>query len=228
MLKRIFNYVDFYGVARTEEAYFYMNESELMELSLTPEGGFDTMLKRIIETHDGKTIIKTFREIIMKAYGKKSADGRQFIKSEELSTEFSQTPMFNALLMEIVMDSEKAAEFCSKIVPKSDSPVAVNARQAMAKVDMKKKVGSALPADFYAPISAPGYTEETMGEIPTTVEEVIGERPVEEEGVIQQDGVSAGRLFTHPIPTSQTTPEGMAPFTPYPLGSGTPPMTPPM
>lgn len=178
MLKRVFNYTDFHGVARTEEAFFNLNESELMELSLTPEGGFDTMIKRIIETHDGKTIIQTFREIIMKAYGRKSPDGRQFVKSDELSKEFSQTPMFNTLLMEVVTDAEKAAEFCSKIIPRADSPVAANARKAMAKVDMKKKLQASLPADFYAPINAPGYTEETMGEIPTTVEEIMGDEEV--------------------------------------------------
>lgn len=189
MLKRVFNYTDFHGVSRTEEAFFYLNESELMELSLTPEGGFNTMIKRIIETNDGKMIIKTFREIILKAYGKKSPDGRQFIKSDELSKEFSQTPMFNELLMEIVMDANKAAEFCTKIVPRSDSPIGANARKAMANVDMKKKLASSLPADFYAPISAPGYVEETMGEIPTTVEEVVreenqGAQPAETRGNI--------------------------------------------
>lgn len=188
MLKRVFNYTDFHGVARTEEAFFNLNESELMELSLTPEGGFDTMVKRIIETHDGKTIIQTFREIIMKAYGRKSPDGRQFVKSDELSKEFSQTPMFNTLLMEVVTDAEKAAEFCSKIIPRADSPVAANARKAMAKVDMKKKLQSSLPADFYAPINAPGYTEETMGEIPTMVEEIMGDEeqpPVPQTAPVQ-------------------------------------------
>lgn len=170
MLKRVFNYTDFYGVNRTEEAYFYLNESELMELSLTPEGGFDTMVKRIIETNDGKMIIKTFRDIILKAYGKKSPDGRQFIKSEEISKEFSQTPMFNELLMEIVMNASKAAEFCTKIIPRSDSRIAANARKAMSNVDMKKKLAVSLPDNFYAPINTPEYVEETMGDIPSTIE----------------------------------------------------------
>lgn len=245
MLKRVFNYVDFYGVARIEEAFFYLNESELMELALTPEGGFDTMIKRIIESHDSKTIIQTFREIIMKAYGKKSDDGRRFIKGADLSEDFSQTPMFNQLLMEIVTDSNKAAEFCSKIIPSSDSPVATNARKAMAKVDMKKKMAAALPADFYAPISAPGYREETMGEIPTTVEEVIGDNKVEGEPPAEQEmitvelsqpgSISADQLSTRQVPTANpamtatpppptVVPEQTIHFVPDPLGPTPQPM----
>lgn len=214
MLKRIFNYTDFHGVARTEEAFFYLNESELMELSLTPEGGFDRMVKRIIETQDGKTIIKTFREIILKAYGKKSPDGRQFIKSDELSKEFSQTPMFNELLMEIVMDASKAVEFCGKIVPRSDSSIALNARKAMANVDMKKKLSASLPANFYAPINTPGYVEETMGDIPTTIEEVMGEE--KQESPIPQSEVAVSGfsnqqtpyqpIMTPTVQTQMTTP----------------------
>lgn len=163
MLKRIFTYTDFLGNERTEEAFFNLTESEITEMSLAPQGGFDAMIKRIIEAHDGKQIMETFRAIILKAYGKKSEDGRRFIKSKEISEEFSQTPMFNKLYMEIVFDAEKAAEFVSKIMPSSKSTIAAKARENIAKMN-EKKTAKLIPEDFYAPIKTDGYTEETMGD----------------------------------------------------------------
>ena len=57
------------------------------------------------------------KELILKAYGVKSPDGRRFIKSQELSDEFAQTEAYSELFMELAQDAEKAAEFVNGIVP---------------------------------------------------------------------------------------------------------------
>ena len=86
-----------------------------MQLEVT--GGLDTMLQAIIKAQDIPTIAKLFKQIILKSYGQKSPDGRRFIKSDELSTEFSQTEAYNVLYMELSQDAEKAAEFIKGIIP---------------------------------------------------------------------------------------------------------------
>lgn len=75
------------------------------------------MLQAIVKAQDIPTIVKLFKQIILKAYGQKSPDGRRFIKSEELSTEFSQTGAYNVLYMELSQDAEKASEFITGIIP---------------------------------------------------------------------------------------------------------------
>ena len=91
MLKKTIPYVDYNGNKREEDFYFNLTETELAEMQMEVTGGLTTMLQAIIEAQDIPTIAKLFKEIVLKSYGKKSPDGRQFIKSEELSREFSQT-----------------------------------------------------------------------------------------------------------------------------------------
>lgn len=117
MLKKTIKYVDFNGVEREEDFWFNLMESEITEMELSKQGGLTESIKRIVQTQDGPKIIEIFKEIILKAYGEKSEDGRRFIKSKELSEAFSQTNAYSNLFMELSMDDKAAAEFINGIVP---------------------------------------------------------------------------------------------------------------
>ena len=91
MLKKTITFVDYNGVERTEDHYFNLTRAELLELETGTTGGLGEMINKIVQAKDVPTIMRTFKTIILKAYGKKSDDGRRFIKSEELATEFTQT-----------------------------------------------------------------------------------------------------------------------------------------
>lgn len=117
MLKRTFSYTDFDGVKREESAYFNLTKSELTEMELSATGGLTKMIEKIVETQDGARIISIFKELILKAYGEKSPDGRRFIKSKELSDAFSQTPMYDMLFMELATDADKASDFMKAVIP---------------------------------------------------------------------------------------------------------------
>lgn len=117
MLKKTITYEDYDGNKRTEDFYFNLSKAEIMEMELGVSGGMTKMLDRIIAEQDGERIIKTFKEIILKAYGEKSPDGKRFIKSEELSTAFSQTEAFSQLFMELATDADAAAKFVNGIIP---------------------------------------------------------------------------------------------------------------
>ena len=117
MLKKTIKYVDFNGIEREEDFWFNLMESEITEMELSKQGGLTESIKRIVQTQDGPKIIESFKEIILKAYGEKSEDGRRFIKSKELSEAFSQTNAYSNLFMELSMDDKAAAEFINGIVP---------------------------------------------------------------------------------------------------------------
>ena len=117
MLKKIITYTDYNGVERTEPFYFNLSKAELMEMELGVTGGMTEMLDKIIAAKDAPSLMKTFKEMIMKSYGIKSDDGKRLIKSEELSIAFTQTEAYNVLFMELITDDKAAADFVNGIIP---------------------------------------------------------------------------------------------------------------
>ena len=117
MLKKIITYTDYNGVERTEPFYFNLSKAELMEMELGVTGGMTEMLDKIIAAKDAPSLMKTFKEMIMKAYGVKSDDGKRLIKSEELSIAFTQTEAYSVLFMELITDDKAAADFVNGIIP---------------------------------------------------------------------------------------------------------------
>ena len=117
MLKKHIKYTDYDGNLREEDFYFNLNKAEIAEMEMSTAGGLDKMINQIISEQDGKRIIELFKELVLKSYGKKSADGKRFIKSDELSEEFSQTEAYSDLFMELATDADAAAAFVNGIIP---------------------------------------------------------------------------------------------------------------
>lgn len=121
MLKKTIKYTDYNGVERNEDFLFNLTKAELMEMELTTTGGMAEMIQQIVKAQDTPSIIKIFKEIILKAYGEKSADGKRFIKVNEaglpLSVEFAQTEAYSELFMELSTDADAAANFIKGIIP---------------------------------------------------------------------------------------------------------------
>lgn len=117
MLKKTMTFPDYNGLERTEDFYFNLTRAEIMEMELSTTGGLSEMISRIVAAKDAPAIIKVFKELILKAYGQKSADGKRFIKSKELSEEFAQTEAYSMLFMELATDADAAAKFVNAIVP---------------------------------------------------------------------------------------------------------------
>ena len=120
MLKETITFVDYNGVERTEDFYFNLTNAEVTEMEMSTSGGLAEMINRVVAAQDAPAIIKIFKDLILKAYGVKSPDGKRFIKSDEISTEFSQTEAYSELLMELMTDptGKKFADFFKGILPK--------------------------------------------------------------------------------------------------------------
>lgn len=117
MLKKTIKYVDYNGVERNEDFYFNLSKAELMEMEMSISGGLTEMINKIVNTQDAPAIIKIFKELVLKAYGEKSADGKRFIKSEEIATAFAQTEAYSELFMELATNADEAAKFVNGIMP---------------------------------------------------------------------------------------------------------------
>lgn len=117
MLKKTITYTDYNGVERTEDFYFYLSKADLIEMEMGTTGGFAEMIQKVVNAQDAPAIIKIFKDLILKAYGEKSADGKRFIKNDEIRDAFSQTEAYSQLFMELATDSDAAAKFVNGIMP---------------------------------------------------------------------------------------------------------------
>lgn len=117
MLTKEFTFTDYNGVERTEKHLFHLSQAEIMEMEMGTSGGLTEYIQKIIDAKDGPSIIKLFKELILKAYGVKSPDGRQFIKNDEVRNSFAQTEAYSMLFMELATDSDAAAAFVNGIIP---------------------------------------------------------------------------------------------------------------
>lgn len=122
MLQKIMTYTDFDGNERTETFYFNLTRAELTEMETGVSGGMTKMLERIISNQDVTKIVEIFKEVVLKAYGEKSPDGRRFMKSPEIVESFMQTEAYSDLFIELTTDATAAAAFINAIIPKIDAP----------------------------------------------------------------------------------------------------------
>lgn len=136
MLKKVVNYEDFNGVNQTEECFFNLTKTELIEMAMDlPEGvsesvgddpnniDEDKAVGKLMETMGNKGVLKFIKDLVLKSYGVKSDDGRRFMKVDEngkpLSIEFSQTMAFEAIIDEFMSNDIAAANFVNGIIPSS-------------------------------------------------------------------------------------------------------------
>ena len=121
MYKKTITYTDYNGNERTENFYFNLTQAELTEWEMGVKGGLAERIQKIVESQDQPAIIAVFKELILKAYGEKTLDGKRFRKVNDagvpLSIAFSETEAYSNLFMELATDDKAAAEFVNGIMP---------------------------------------------------------------------------------------------------------------
>lgn len=124
MLKETVTYTDYNGKEQTEDLYFNLEKHELIELAfdlpddviVADEETGEIKENHMVEKLGDKGIYKFIKDVIKKAYGVKSADGRRFIKSDELTLEFTQTPMYDSILTKLTSDNDAATKFITTVI----------------------------------------------------------------------------------------------------------------
>lgn len=136
MLKKSIKYKNLFTDEEiTKDFYFNLSKAEIAEMELSRKGGLKAHLEAIVEAEDGKAIMQEMREIILKAYGKRS--GESFIKNDEVREEFSSSEAYSELFMELVTDAAAAGAFVRGIVP-------TDLRDAAVEENIKEKTAEQL------------------------------------------------------------------------------------
>lgn len=117
MLKKTISYTDYDGNQRTEDFHFNLSMAELTEMQMSVEGGMRGYIQRIMAANDQTALMKLFKDVLLLTYGKKSDDGRLFLKNDAIRAEFEASPAFSAIYMELMSDAQKAANFINGLMP---------------------------------------------------------------------------------------------------------------
>lgn len=121
MIKKTVTYTDYNGVERTENFYFNLSKAEVMEMEMSTEGGMADSIQKIVDAKDAPAIIRVFKDLVLKAYGVKSDDGRRFMKvkpdGSRYADDFKETEAYSQIFMELATDAKAAAKFVNGIVP---------------------------------------------------------------------------------------------------------------
>ena len=134
MIKWPITYTDYNDETHTEDFYFNLNKAEVMEMNLDANGAYAEYLQRMVDQRDGHKLGAEYKRIILKSYGEKSADGRRFVKSKELSEAFEQSEAYAELYMELIADPDKMTKFIEGVMPKvpSDNKPALENHMSLA------------------------------------------------------------------------------------------------
>lgn len=117
MFRKPIPYTDYDGNKREDVFWFNLSKAELTEMNLRAGGSMEPMLNKILETRDTNKMVDIIKDLIHKSYGEKSADGKRFVKNDELADAFFQTEAYSELFIELLSDTDKLQEFLFGVVP---------------------------------------------------------------------------------------------------------------
>lgn len=129
MIKKTVKYTDFNGVEQAEDLYFNLTKTELTKLEMSKEGGLSAYIESIVpnskdseEAYNIKIahvseLFELLEMIILASYGKKSEDGKSFLKSKELTENFKNSLAYDELFYSICSDSNEAVSFIQGVFP---------------------------------------------------------------------------------------------------------------
>lgn len=174
MLKKSITFKDLDDNPVTEDFYFQLNKAEIIDLEVSKKEGLSTWVMRLGASTNRQEIIDTFKKIIVGSVGRRSDDGRKFIKNQEIIDDFIQTDAYSELLVEFLNDPKVAAEFIAGIVP-------ADLREAVATGNLTQELQLPGDADNTA----------TEADVPAWVKERRAPRQAELIGLSQEDLIKA-------------------------------------
>lgn len=120
MFKDSITYTDYDGNERTKTLYFNLSKAEFIEIEMLQPGTITTQLQELVDELDVAGMMKFLKFLIVKSYGEKSADGNQFIKSQEKLNAFLQTEAYTEFLIKLLNDDKYATKFIYGLMPDAE------------------------------------------------------------------------------------------------------------
>lgn len=110
MLKKNIEFVDFEGQKQVSTEYFNMTRMELLNFqdSVMPKEFDDlqTYIDDIVNRKDIRGMFNVIKSMVLISYGKKSEDGKHFLKNAAIREEFESSLAYSALIESFFEDQD--------------------------------------------------------------------------------------------------------------------------
>lgn len=115
MFKHNIEYVDFNGVERKEDFYFHLSLPELTRLEAEIGATIADHTQELLGRQEPKELITFLEKVILTSHGRKTSDGRSFIKSPEIRAEFEYSQAYAELFEQLLTDADLANKFGEQV-----------------------------------------------------------------------------------------------------------------
>lgn len=132
MFNKIIEYSDFDGNPVSNEFQFNMDKAEITEFGFSHGGDVQTYFKQVMKTEDTGALIGLFKDLLTRSVGRRSEDGRRFVKNQDIIDDFMQTGAYSAFFMDLVTHPETVSPFIVGIAP---SDMREGLTEQLAKVE---------------------------------------------------------------------------------------------
>lgn len=141
MLKKTITYENLDGEKVTEDFWFQITKSEVIERALAEgEEKYALMLKQLEVEKDGAKIIAVFKDILGSAVGRR--EGQLFIKSDEIRNRFMFSGAYDVFFTDLILGGDSGAAVLSAMLPK-DAQEAVE--EELRKRGIKTDISASPP-----------------------------------------------------------------------------------
>lgn len=115
MFKQNIKYKDFNGNERQEDFYFHLSSPEVIRLEAEIGEPIDKHTKRLAAAMELAPLLAFLEKMILSSYGKKTIDGKSFIKTPELRAEFEYSQAYAEFFEMLIKNPELAQKFGSSV-----------------------------------------------------------------------------------------------------------------
>lgn len=169
MLKQTVSYFDFDDNPSQETLYFNLTKTELadnihLQAELEQMQETFSVEKERLTPDEIRQLVDIVKTIMRLSYGVRSADGKRFVKTEELWTEFTQTAAYDAFLYSLFEDPNKAVMFMTGILPKEVRNTVEKVGSGGSAEEISKKIAELKEAPKDEPAVESALTPEQQAE----------------------------------------------------------------
>lgn len=110
MFRQNIKYTDFNGIERDEEFHFHLSLPEVTRIEARV-GSIGEHTKQLSEEGDLNNLLTFLEGIILDSYGRKTSDGKSFLKSRALRDEFEHSQAYAELFEMLITNPDMARKF---------------------------------------------------------------------------------------------------------------------
>jgi hypothetical protein len=142
MISKNLKYKDFDGLTVEETFWFHLSNADIIVLDSTIPGGITPVLQKVMaDGTDNAYIVETFQLLLAKAVGRRSEDGKRFVKNADITADFMQTNAWEAFLLDLLANAGDAVEWFNGVMPNNVQEEAAKNKASSVSTDELAKLG---------------------------------------------------------------------------------------